>query len=265
MSAHGREKEGAGLVYHVYCDESRQTNERFMVLGGILVTGQGVEGIEKQIMQCRDDTKMHAELKWGKVGDAKLEEYRAFVDLFFALNKSDHAHFHSMCIDTWKLNHKLYNEGDRETGFYKFYYQLLLHSFGGKYLRGSDDTKLLLYLDRRNTSYKLSKLKEVLNRGIEKTYKVKNQPFVTVEARDSKSSNLLQLADILMGAVGFQKNGYHRQPGAKKSKVSLAEHIAAKVGVDSLANFPQQSGRRFTVWNFRLKPRLKKKEDAPQP
>jgi hypothetical protein len=234
-----------------------------MVLGGIIVSGEGVKGIEEKITRCRETTKMHAELKWGKVCTARFQEYKAFTDLFFDLNRADRAHFHSIVVDTSKLNHRLYNQGDPETGFYKFYYQLLLHSFGGKYAQGRLDAKILVCLDRRNSSYPLDKLKELLNRGMEKKHGRGSRPFVAVEARDSKASGVLQLADILMGAVGFRKNGYHQRPGANKGKVQLAEHIASKVGEVSMAVSPQRTRNRFTVWNFRLQPRVKKKEDAP--
>jgi hypothetical protein len=51
-----------------------------------------------------------------------------------------------------------------------------------------------------------------------------------VEPLNSKQSDLLQAADVLMGAVGFHNQDFHLRPNADKSKVELARYIAARLG-----------------------------------
>src|SRR5687768_14187992 len=104
-----------------------------MVLGGILIPRDGVEGFNQSMAKYRSETKMFAELKWKKVSSGKLREYVRFVDYFFAQNNTDKVHFHSIIIDNTQVDHRQHNKGDKELGFYKFYYQLLLHSFGKRY------------------------------------------------------------------------------------------------------------------------------------
>ena len=235
---------------HIYCDESRQTKERFMVLGGIMARADSVEKIDKTMQLFRTKQDMFAELKWTKVSNQKVEEYRRFVNLFFALNNSDVVQFHSLIIDNHQVDHRHFNQGDNEIGFYKFYYQLLIHSFGRVYTQ-CPDTRFHLYLDYRNSSYSLDDLKTILNQGMRKKGAHGN-PFLTVEPCDSKMSELMQINDIILGAIGFQKNGFDSVAGAKRAKVDLAAYIAERAGIPNLRENTPYRMERFTIWNFRL-------------
>jgi len=152
------------MIYHIYCDESRQSKDRFMVLGGIIIPAEHIDQINKTMQQFRHEQKMFSELKWTKVTNQKLAEYKRFVEYFFALNNSDKLHFHSILVDNHRIDYKKFGKGDKEVGFYKLYYQLLLHCFGRQYCREGEDVRFLLYLDQRTSSYSLNTLKIILNR-----------------------------------------------------------------------------------------------------
>ncbi len=238
-------------LYHIYCDESRQTEERYMALGGILITERRAMELEESVRKFRTECNMHAEMKWGKVSNGKLPEYKKFLDLFFALNRSNFAHFHCMILDTSKFDHAAFNSGDREVGFYKFYYQLLLHCFGKKFAK-IPDARLLVRLDARTSSYPLEQLKSCLNSGMKKKFEIEAAPFHSVEPRDSRDVGLLQMVDILIGAVGYRKNGYHLIPSSSPAKINLTEYITQESGLRSLVYNTTKDVRRFTLWNFRL-------------
>jgi len=89
-----------GRVLHVYCDESRQRNEKFMVLGGIITSASSFSNFNLSITEFRSETRMFAEMKWRKVSRGKLNEYKRFLDFFFTLNESGHAYFYVMIINT---------------------------------------------------------------------------------------------------------------------------------------------------------------------
>jgi len=219
------------MVYHVYCDESRQSKDRFMVLGGIIIPSTSVEQFNATMRKFRDEERMFAERKWSKVSNHKISEYKRFAEYFFALNNNDKLHFHAMIVDNHQVDHKKFNKGDKELGFYKFYYQLLLHCFGAKYYRKPED-RFIIHLDYRNTHYKLGTLKQVLNNGIKKKLKIAEEPFVSIEPRDSKKSELIA--------------------GTRQSKIELARYIAAEAGLRDLKQNSPYGRRRFTVWNFKL-------------
>ncbi|MEW5799103.1 MAG: DUF3800 domain-containing protein [Bacteroidota bacterium] len=239
-------------LYHIYCDESRQSKDRYMVLGGIVMEHTEILRFADTMKKFRQEQKMTAELKWSKVSTQKLPEYKRFVDYFFALNNTNYIHFHSIIIDNHQVNHKKFNKGDKELGFYKFFYQLLLHCFGKIYCTSTNNVRLFVHLDNRQTKYKLSTLKTILNNGMAKKFSILYRPFVAVEPVESKISDLLQISDIILGAMGYQKNGYHLLAESKKGKIELAEYIASSAGLKTLTENTLKSNQRFTIWNFRL-------------
>jgi hypothetical protein len=121
------------MLYHIYTDESRQSKDRFMVLGGLIIEAASVPRFDVEMSKFREETRMFSELKWTKVTDQKIKQYMSFVRYFFLLLRADEVHFHCLILDTCQINHKKFNRGDGELGFYKFYYKLLLHSFGKRY------------------------------------------------------------------------------------------------------------------------------------
>lgn len=224
-----------------------------MVIGGLIIDEEEMPKFHDTLLGFRRETGMFAELKWTKVSSLMLANYQRFVDYFFALNNTDFLHFHALIVDNHQTNHRKFSRGDRELGFYKFYYQLLLHSFGRRYSREGEDDRFIVHLDHRTSSYSLGTLKRVLNAGIAKRYSITSAPFVSIEPVDSKASELLQVADILLGAIGYQKNGYDLLAGGKESKKSLVRHICAKAGLPDLSTNTRWGANRFTLWNFRLK------------
>jgi hypothetical protein len=148
-------------VYHIICDESRQTKDRYMVLGGLIIKNEDINKFAATMKRYRNETNMNAELKWSKVSNQKYEEYKKFIDFFFALNNTDVIHFKSIIIDTHKLNHKKFNKGDKEIGFYKFYYQLLLHSFASNYYKNKKH-KIYCKTGPKNIKIQIRRFADVL-------------------------------------------------------------------------------------------------------
>ncbi len=180
------------------------------------------------------------------------QEYKKFIDCFFALNNTGHAHFHALIIDTTQIDHSRFS-GDKEVGFYKFYYQLLLHSFGGAYCKVKPDNRILVYLDYRNSSYSLNDLKSFSNMGMKKKFEIGTNPFHAVEPRDSKACQAIQITDVLIGAIGYKKNGFDLIAGANKGKKELSKYIESKSGLSDFTQSTPKRIQRFTIWNFLLK------------
>lgn len=190
---------------------------------------------------------MHAELKWSRISNQKVEEYKALVDYFFWLNSSDAVHFHALVFDNHKANHRKYNDGCADTGLSKLYYQLILHKFCKVY-QGGD---MAVCLDHRNSKTPHEDLKRMLNSGVAKTLGRDESPIKQIVSADSKAEDLLQLNDVILGAVGAVRNGKHELVGGRAAKAELAKYVLEKSG---LQTFDQDSPRRvtrFTVWNFR--------------
>ena len=225
-----------------------------MIIGGIISLREDEQRLAEAMTLYRDSQNMHAEIKWTKVSDQKFTEYRALIDLFFSVNRL--FHFKAIVVDTQEIDHRRYSRGDAELGFYKLMYQFLLHSFGA-YLRPAD--RCIVYLDQRTTSrYKLSTLCAILNNGLRKKYHFNYGPVRNIQAVQSKENDLIQIADVLMGAIGYEMNGAHVRTGAKRSKVLLAEYIASKTGLVNLQQQTPHSSKQFSIWHFHFRGSLPK-------
>jgi hypothetical protein len=173
-----------GRFLHIYCDESRQTADRYMVIGGIIAPRENETSFAEAMKLFRQGQNMHAELKWTKVSDQKLAEYKALIDLFFSFNRA--FYFKAIVVDTQEIDHSRYNKEDAELGFYKLMYQFLLHSFGSELRQGD---RCIVHLDQRTTSrYKLSTLCAVLNNGLRKKYRYLVNPVRNIQAVNSKDT-----------------------------------------------------------------------------
>lgn len=243
------------MISHIFCDESRQTKDRYMVLGGLIIPKPTMNTVIETLKDFREEEGMRAELKWTKITNQMLPKYKRFVDYFFALNNNDKLHFHSIIIDNHQVNHKKFSDGDREVGFYKFYYQLLLHCFGKHYAinhQTKSEDSFIVHLDHRVSRYPIHQLRDILNNGMAKKYQIRHKPFLSIEPLDSKTSDLMQINDIIVGAIGFHKNAVDLIAGTRAAKIEIAKYIAEQAGLRTLAENTIFKRIRFKIWNFRL-------------
>lgn len=237
--------------FQIYCDESRQNKDRFMILGGLVTTNLNIEKVLQTIRQFRSENSAHGEFKWTKISNKMLPVYKELIDHFFALNSNNHLDFRCLIIDNHKVNNKKYNNGNKELGFHKFYFQLIVNSFIRLKASKKYETKFYIFLDEFKAKQTLEEFKSIINVGAKKYLKLPYNPCQDLQFIDSKLSDLIQINDILLGAVGWHKNELDKVAGFSSSKAEIANHIADKVGVERLGEQIRQS--RFNVWNFNLR------------
>ena len=204
------------------------------------------------LARFRADHNMKSELKWCKVSNQKLAEYEALVDIFFALNNVNHIQFHGVVFDSHNWNHRRYNNGERDVGVSKLYYQLLLHKFVSKC--GPAGT-LYARLDHRNSSTSLEDLRRMLNAAAARDFGLTENPLKQLVSEDSKNCDLLQVNDVILGAVCAARNGRHLLPGTRLAKQKIASLVLAKSGLRSFEVDTPKTITRFTMWNMRAQPR----------
>lgn len=231
----------------VYIDESSHTNHRYLVLGGIIAATADVRDICGRLAAARLPELPCGVMKWTKVSQAKLPAYLRCVDTFFDLQRERTLDFHCLVVDTSRLKHSLYNKGSREIGFNKEVYQLTM-KFGRLY-----KSLLHVYPDRRTTNQSTEDLRLMLNRGIKKHYAdIRDWPFRRLQFREPDDCLLLQMTDLLTGAVAFRTNGHHLAANASEAKVRLSQHILTRAGVRDVQRDTAIRGR-FTIWHRRLR------------
>jgi hypothetical protein len=230
----------------VFVDESSQTKHRYLLLGGVISRIQETE-LTAALTAARGAELPRGELGWVKVSRGKLAAYTRFVDVFFTGEMAAHLDFHSIVVDTSRIDDRTYNAGSRQAGFDKEVYQLLL-KFGRLYNACSFHG----YLDQRSTPGDLSELREIVNRGMMKIYPPRDWPLRRLHFRDSSGCQALQLVDVLIGAIAFHLNGHRQKADASPAKCELSDYILASAGVTDPFKDTQHSGK-FTIWHRQLR------------
>jgi hypothetical protein len=223
--------------FNVFADESRLNGDRHMLIGGLWVPTELDGPLRSDINGWRDTTNMTGEMKWTKVSNGKLAEYQGFTDLFFA-----HARvgFHCIVLDTKVIDHLAYSDGDSELGFYKFYFQLLSR-------RVRKGNRYTIFTDHRTTrkDTRLADLGRCVNNWCAGHATPGERPVLDVRPCDSKCEDMVQLVDVLLGAVGYQCNG--RSESA--SKMALIGHLEEKLHRRLSSPTPPYF-RKLNVWHW---------------
>jgi hypothetical protein len=178
------------LLADVYIDESSQNNHRYLVIGSVATTTTDAAALAAAITTARQPELPQDEAKWTKVSKKKLPAYRRVVDVLF--NDEVKVHFHSLVVDTTRIDHKRFNSGSREIGFNKEVYQLAM-----KYARLYSTALFHLYPDYRVTTQRPEDLRLTLNRGCSKAGDKRDWPFRRCQFRESKTTLPLQLVDTV--------------------------------------------------------------------
>ena len=233
-------------IAEIYIDESSQNNHRYLVLGGIVTMLTNSTLLSEALMNARPpELQREGEAKWVKVSKSKLAAYKRIVDVLF--KNPGAIHFHCLVVDTTLVDHNRFNAGSREIGFNKEIYQLAM-----KFARLYRSDLLHVYPDRRETTQSPGDLRVILNRGCLKGGDLRDWPFRRCQFRDSKTTQPLQLVDILVGAVAFHLNGHDEKVCASPAKIDLASYILRCAGIQDPFKDTSRADE-FTIWHRRLR------------
>lgn len=238
-------------ILHVYADESCTGGQKYLALGGIVLQQAFAPTVLDRLQTVRDQHNTHGEVKWQKVSKAKLDFYKAYVDVFFDASQKDEMHFYALYVDTHTFNHHKYNGGEAEIGFNKLTYQLLLHKFGRRY---GQNHKLYVYLDDRTTKQDPESMRPMLNKELTNKWGIPGDPFRQLRFKDSKECALIQLNDLLVGTVGFKRNLHDKVAGCAPHKIELAKHIVSRALENEKPHrLNSEEATRFAVWPFKYR------------
>jgi len=175
------------------------------------------------------------EIKWTKVSTAKQGYYEDLVRLFF---EDNNLNFRATVIPTTSLRHEDFNQSPDEF-YYKMQYVMLTNIIRYR------NANFKIYLDYKDTwSYTRSqKLVTFLANKID----FANRTFTAQPVR-SYESILLQMADLLIGAVATKNSGVGVSE-AKAHVISLIESLA----LQSLDSQTPQGVSKFNI--FKWQPR----------
>lgn len=230
----------------LFCDEAGKDTDRYLAVGGLIVAHEVVARIRDEFLSRKANLALSKEAKWNLTKKASLEKHRALIAWVFDLIGKNELNFHCLLVDFQRFDHNLREDGGRAESMKRMYFQLILHRLLKKHGRDYDCYALI---DKCNELEGLQNLRGGLNTA-SRRYKC-DEALRAIEFRDSEAEPLLQMNDLILGAICAHKNRRFEEVGAGQFKANLAGYVLGKA---NLTNFDRDTPPRrtdFTIWNLR--------------
>lgn len=221
--------------------------DRFFLLG--MVKSLHPHKLNSFLKSIRDKNHFYDEIKWNKVNKRNVDIMRIIIDKFFSTYNTS---FHCVVLPKDEMNFEKYFNNDFFR-VYKSFSVLLLKRHIKK------DEMVSVIAD----DYPAPE-KDEFETGVRNYVNDHNKALSvhSVIRIHSKGSNLIQVADLLMGAVNYEfklKNNLIKHPS--KAKTDLLGYLKDKLGVNDLS-----IGINSTKFNIMIfSPKTKKNLQAMDP
>jgi len=209
-------------IINIYSDETNHLKDPhqgdFMVIGSVWIDKSKVIQISDAIRKVKEyhGLSRSSEIKWTKIAAGNREFYEDLVRLFF---ETDDLNFRAVIVPKSKLDHEAHHQTDDE-----FYYKTQFLMIANIVANHSPN-KFRIYIDYKDnwSHYRSKKLEGYLaKKGDFTECEFKSQPV------RSHESELIQLADVLIGATSYRSNHYDQAAPDKPKRmiVELIEDLA---------------------------------------
>lgn len=219
-------------IFNLYCDESShlpRDRHPYMLVGYVGTAYHQLKQHKAELKRIRTRHGLHGEVKWSQVSAARLPFYQDLIAYFFA----SELQFRAVVVDKAQIDARRPGHSFNEF-YFKMYYQLLHH----KLVMGNAYN---IYLDLKDTRSqdKIAYMRPLLQRDAD----IRNLQFMR-----SHESGLMQLADLLLGAVNYRLRGALKSP----AKVALVEQIEGRLGQRLDQSTPKHH-EKFNLFFINLK------------
>jgi hypothetical protein len=222
----------------IYCDESshlENDNCRYMGLGALSCPTHKKDEVFQRIREykVKHGLSKDFEIKWTKVSKSKIDFYMDLVNYFFDV---DYLGFRAVIIDKEKLDH-VGNESNHDEFYYKMNFILireLLHP----------TKKYKIYLDKKDTNgkKKIAKLHLFL---CSKKYDYKKDIVNSVQEVVSDQIELIQLCDLILGAICYANRGLTTNEG----KLEIIKRLQKRSGYSlTKSTLPSENKMNILIW-----------------
>lgn len=210
---------------NIYCDESchlQNDKQSVMVLGAIHCPASSKEKFFLAIDEIKrkydlipkfnkdpKENRTYYEIKWNKVSKSLIDFYKELINYFF--NEEDLSFRVLVVPDKSKLDYEAYGH-THDTFYYKMYFSMLKAILQPEYAHN-------IYVDVKDTRSreKVHKLEQVLRND---KYDYNKEIIKKVQQVRSHEVELVQLADLLIGAVAYVNRGLNTSD-AKNELIEL--------------------------------------------
>ena len=222
-------------MLNLYCDESCHLENdgiKVMLIGAIACPDYIKETVYGDIRQIKYNHGIpsHREIKWTKVSKGEEGYYLNLVNYFF-----DNESLSFRCVmlpNKSKLRHEDFDQ-THDDFYYKMYYHVI-----NKYLNEID--QLTVYVDIKDTR-SIRKVRK-LNNILENRARNRFQCVAKIEQIRSHHNSIMQLCDLLTGAVVYVNRGLK----TSETKLKLCELIVERTG-QTLRHSSAYSEKKFNL------------------
>jgi len=235
----------SATAYHVFCDESYTSGgstNRFRIQAGIWVRDTTLPPLRTELSNLRAKYPRNGEVKWNKLRGSRMPRIvSGLIDVFFSSSVAAQLRFACLAVRESDDPTAGQAAATRDLGQFKAYHLLLSH-------RLEAGTAAHLVLDGRPNIRPgaEAELQSCLNASGRR----RDPPFAVLSCRsvDSAQEDMIQLVDVLGGAVGWAWNDRPSRAGAKRD---VHDAICKALGWRTLARETGPWERKFGVWPYR--------------
>jgi hypothetical protein len=238
--------------------------EKHLILGALTVPRTNYASLVEEFVALKAQLGFRpgGEIKWGKVSHAYMERYQRLSVWFFEHLRANNFTFRAHVMDTTTSAWRAYGKGDQERSFYKAYFHVLFQSVCRLAMDVDGNSVLILLDDKLNRyPFHLPDLKRGLN--IRLGGKLKLPKLVSnVEPRRSsgpKSEPLIQIVDLLIGAIAFVRNDHILAEGASSAKIEMASFLEKMAGTKF--KYDTTSRAPFNIFTFDVSIAMARKQE----
>lgn len=228
-------------IYNIYCDETCYLqNDGFnvMVIGGVQCSASNKTEHYAKIREIKEKhgISSYSELKWIKISNTN---YQLYLDLINYFIKSSDLSYRGIVV-TNKRELELNKYGHSyDQWYYKMYYYLLDFLI-------QDNDSYHIYIDKKENAgnYKIAKLTEYLQN---KNHDFKHDRIPLINEVYSHKCDLIQVADILSGALSYYHRKMHLLKNCSASKSDIIDILSEEYDITKTSSY---KNKKFNIMIF---------------
>lgn len=212
---------------NVYCDESNHLlndNSNIMTIGLVYLPKHKVREVNIRLREIKEKNKINlmTELKWSKITNLHLQAYLDLVDYFF--DDDDLCSRVLIIPNKQGLDHERFNQ-NHDDWYYKMHFRLIENVIQTGFIYN-------IYLDYKDTNMNTKSLK--LNRYLTKKFSKNIVSIEKIQPIRSNEVELMQIVDILIGAVAYKNKGLYGNNAKSKVIDRIIERSKKELVYNSL-------------------------------
>ena len=188
-------------------------------------------------IQGAEQLRSFFEIKWTKVSESKIDFYLELLDYFW--NNQDLLYRGLVASGKQSLDHDKYNGGDYDLWYYKMYYRML-----DPVISPNDKYHIMVDIKDTRGGKRVAKLREVLCNNI---YDFKKEVIDQIGQINSKESEILQLTDLINGALAFYHRGLADNADSNQGKVKFVRALQQHMNLDNNTKYGERKFNLF-IW-----------------